>query len=104
MADFVDETPSTNQWEDLAEFLLSKDKTGTKVFSLKRLNEPLRNKSIVGVMFLKANFAPAIIHQEQKQLYYTYLYKAQTKDDHSQLESFLCDAVVDGFKILERVD
>jgi Fic family protein len=59
---------------------------------------------LMNAMFLKANFAPAIIHQEQKQLYYTYLYKAQTKDDHSQLESFLCDAVVDGFKILERVD
>ncbi|MBI2041423.1 MAG: Fic family protein [Candidatus Nealsonbacteria bacterium] len=53
-------------------------------------------------MLLKANFAPAIIRQEQKQLYYTYLYKAQTKNDHSQLEDFLCDAIMDGFKILER--
>ena len=59
---------------------------------------------LMNAMFLKANFAPAIIRQRQKQLYYTYLYKAQTKDDQSQLEDLLCDAVVDGFKILERKD
>ncbi len=55
-------------------------------------------------MFLKYNFAPAIIKQEQKQLYYTYLYKAQVKEDQSQLEDFLCEAVTDGFDILERKD
>lgn len=59
---------------------------------------------LMNAMLLKANFAPAIIRQEQKQLYYTYLYKAQTKNDQSQLENFLCDAVVDGFKILKRTD
>lgn len=55
-------------------------------------------------MLLKANLAPAIIRQENKRLYSTYLYKAQTKNDTSQLEDFLCDAVLDGFKVLERVD
>lgn len=55
-------------------------------------------------MLLKANLAPAIIRQENKQLYIAYLYKAQTKNDTSQLEDFLCDAVLDGFKILERAD
>ena len=59
---------------------------------------------LMNAMLLAANFMPAIIRQEQKQLYYTYLYKAQTKDDHSQLENFLCEAVMDGFKILERTD
>lgn len=58
----------------------------------------------LNAMLLKANFAPAIIKQEQKQLYYTYLYKTQTKNDPSQLEDFLCSAVTDGFKILERKD
>ncbi len=53
-------------------------------------------------MLLKANLPPAIIKQENKRLYYTYLYKAQTKDDQSLLEDFICDAVIDGFKILER--
>lgn len=59
---------------------------------------------LMNAMFLANNLAPAIIRQEQKQLYYTYLYKAQTKDDQSQLENFLCDAVMDGFNILERKD
>ena len=43
---------------------------------------------LMNAMLLSANLAPAIIRQEQKQLYYAYLYKAQTKDDQSQLESF----------------
>jgi len=59
---------------------------------------------LMNAMLLSANFAPAIIRQEQKQLYYTYLYKAQTKDDQSQLEDFLCEAVMEGFKILDRTD
>lgn len=59
---------------------------------------------LMSAMLLKENLAPAIIRQEQKQLYYTYLYKAQTKNDQSQLEDFLCDAITDGFKILERAD
>lgn len=59
---------------------------------------------LISIMLLKNNLAPAIIRQEQKQLYYTYLYKAQTKGDHSPLEDFLCDAVADGFKVLERTD
>ncbi|MEK7623508.1 MAG: Fic family protein, partial [Patescibacteria group bacterium] len=59
---------------------------------------------LMNAMLLGANFAPAIIRQEQKRLYYTYLYKAQTKDDQSQLEDFLCEAVMDGFKILDRID
>ncbi len=59
---------------------------------------------LLNAMLLKINLAPAIIRQEQKQLYYTYLYKAQTKNDYSQLENFFCDAVMGGFKILERKD
>ena len=58
---------------------------------------------LMNAMLLKANLAPAIIRQQQKQLYYTYLYKAQTAGDHSQLEDFLCDAVSEGLKILERI-
>lgn len=59
---------------------------------------------LMNAILLKANLAPAIIHQKQKQLYYSYLYKAQATRDNSQLENFLCDAIVDGFKILERAD
>ncbi len=59
---------------------------------------------LMNAVLLKANYAPAVIRQEQKRLYYTYLHKAQTKGDHSQLEDYLCDAVQDGFSILERTD
>jgi len=59
---------------------------------------------LMNAMLLSENFAPAIIRQQQKQLYYTYLYKAQTKNDTGQLEDFLCEAVLDGFKILDRTD
>ncbi len=59
---------------------------------------------LMNAMLLNVNFTPAIIRQEQKQLYYTYLYKAQTKEDLSQLENFLCGAVMEGFKILTRTD
>ncbi|MEK7091863.1 MAG: Fic family protein [Patescibacteria group bacterium] len=57
---------------------------------------------LMGAMLLKANLAPAIIRQEQKRLYYTYLYQGQTKADQSQLENFICEAIFDGFKILDR--
>jgi len=59
---------------------------------------------LINAMLLEANFAPAVILQQQKQLYYTYLYKAQTKEDESQLENFICDSIVYGFEILERKD
>lgn len=59
---------------------------------------------LITALMLKAGFAPAVIYQEQKQLYYTYLYKAQTKGDNSQLENFLCEAMLNGFNILERTD
>lgn len=57
---------------------------------------------IMTAMLLSANFAPAVIKQDQKRLYYTYLYKSQTAGDLSQLEDYLCDAVIRGFSILER--
>ena len=57
---------------------------------------------LMNAMLLKDNLAPAVIRQEKKQLYYSFLYKAQTKKDSSQLEDFLCDAIFDGFRILER--
>ncbi len=59
---------------------------------------------LMNAMLLKANLAPAVIREGQKRLYYAYLNKAQTKGDCSQLEDFICDAVADGFRILERVD
>lgn len=57
---------------------------------------------LLTALFLEQNLAPAIIRQEEKRLYYTYLYKAQTGGDSSQLEDFIIDAISLGFDILER--
>jgi len=59
---------------------------------------------LMNAMLLEANVAPAIIRQEEKQLYYAYLYKSQTQEDTTQLENFIFDAVIEGFKIIERKD
>ncbi|MFZ2975252.1 MAG: Fic family protein [Candidatus Moraniibacteriota bacterium] len=57
---------------------------------------------ILVAMLLKSNIAPAVIKQENKRLYYTYLRSAQLKNDFTQLENFICDAVADGFDIVNR--
>ena len=56
---------------------------------------------IISAMLIKGNIPPAIIRQEKKQLYYTFLNKAQThQGDSSLLEDFLCDATLEGFKMI----
>ncbi|MFH1284114.1 MAG: Fic family protein [Candidatus Peregrinibacteria bacterium] len=57
---------------------------------------------IISAMLIRENMPPAVIRQEKKQLYYTFLNKAQTQGDPSLLEDFLCDAILDGFKIIEK--
>lgn len=57
---------------------------------------------LMHAMLLEANLPPAVIRQEHKRLYNTYLKKAQLKGDASLLEDFICDAVLDGYRILER--
>ena len=53
-------------------------------------------------MAIKNNLAPVVVLQEKRRLYATYLNKAQTQGDTSLLEDFLCDAILEGYKILER--
>jgi len=57
---------------------------------------------ILTAMLLQGNLAPAVIRQEEKRVYYACLRRAQLKDDSTQLEDFVCDAVSVGFEILER--
>ncbi len=59
---------------------------------------------LLNAFLLSVNMAPAVIRQEKKQLYYTYLYKSQVKEEYSQFEDYLCDAIMTGFTILERED
>ena len=56
---------------------------------------------IISAMLIRQNMPPAIIRQEKKQLYYTFLNKAQVQGDSSLLEDFLCDAILEGFKMIE---
>ena len=56
---------------------------------------------IISAMLIRQNMPPAIIRQEKKQLYYTFLNKAQLQGDSSLLEDFLCDAILEGFKMIE---
>lgn len=57
---------------------------------------------ILVAMLLVGNIAPATIKQEGKRLYYTCLRRAQLKDDFTQLEDFVCGAVMIGFDIVGR--
>ncbi len=56
---------------------------------------------IITAMLLKYNFPPAIIKQENKSLYYSYLSKSQIENDYSLLEDFICDAIMNGFELIE---
>ena len=51
---------------------------------------------------LKANMAPAVVLQEKRRLYAAYLNKAQMKGEASLLEDFVCDAILEGYRVLER--
>ena len=57
---------------------------------------------IMNAMLIRKNIAPALIKQQERQLYYTYLQKAQLSDDNSLFQDFVCDAVLDGFDLVER--
>lgn len=56
---------------------------------------------LINAMLLKKNLPPAVIKQEKKQFYYSYLNKSQVSDDFSLLEDFIADAVIEGFKAIE---
>jgi Fic family protein/DNA-binding XRE family transcriptional regulator len=57
---------------------------------------------IMHTMALRVNLPPPVIVQEKRRLYISYLNKAQTKDDVSLLTDFICDAILDGYRIMER--
>lgn len=59
---------------------------------------------LIHTMALRNKLPPAVIRQEKKRFYYSYLNKAQQtqNNDLSLLEDFICDALLEGFQILER--
>lgn len=57
---------------------------------------------LMHAMSLNQNLAPVIILQEKRRFYTTYLNKAQIQNDLSLLEDFICDAILEGYHVLER--
>ncbi|MBI4179412.1 Fic family protein [bacterium] len=57
---------------------------------------------LLNAMLLEQHYPPAIIKQELRRFYILYLGKSQLEDDFSLLEDFICDAIMEGFKILDR--
>ena len=56
---------------------------------------------LMHAMLLKMGFPPALIRENSRRLYYTYLRKAQLEGDYSLLEDFLMDAVLESYKLIE---
>lgn len=56
---------------------------------------------LLNASLLNAGFPPALIREEKRRLYYTYLRKAQLDADASLLEDFIMDAVLEAYSILE---
>jgi fido (protein-threonine AMPylation protein)/DNA-binding XRE family transcriptional regulator len=56
---------------------------------------------IFSAMLLLNNLPPAVIETKEKSLYLNFLRKSQLKNDFVQLEDFVCDSILNGFKIIE---
>ena len=57
---------------------------------------------LMHAMLLENQLPPAVVRQEKKRLYNHCLKRAQMKQDFIPLQDFLCDSIIQGFKILER--
>lgn len=56
---------------------------------------------VLSAMLLKDNLPPAVIEVKEKGLYLSNLRKSQLSGDFAPLEDFMCDSVLNGFKIIE---
>ena len=59
---------------------------------------------ILNAMLLKENIAPAVVKQKEKRKYYSCLNKAQLQEDLEPLKDFILDSILEGYKLLERVN
>lgn len=57
---------------------------------------------LMHAMALRENLPPAVILQQNRRFYITYLNNAQMKSDLTLLEDFTCDAILAGYSIIER--
>ncbi|MFA6388785.1 MAG: Fic family protein [Patescibacteria group bacterium] len=57
---------------------------------------------LLHALALQHGLPPVLIKQEKKQAYYTYLQKAQLEEQYIFLESFIYDAVLESYALLEK--
>jgi len=57
---------------------------------------------ILSAMLLANNLPPAIVKQQKKRFYNSCLKRSQLKGDFLPIEDFVCDSIIEGFKVLER--
>lgn len=57
---------------------------------------------LIHAMLIENKLPPAVVRQEKKRLYNHCLKRAQINQDFIPLQDFLCDSIIEGFKILER--
>ncbi len=57
---------------------------------------------IMTAMLLKNNLPPAIVKQQKKRFYNSYLRKSQLEEDYIPLEGFICDSIIAGLLVLNR--
>lgn len=56
---------------------------------------------LIHAMFLKKGFPPALIQQKKRQKYFLYLSKAQIAEDYGPLEDFMCDTMLESYRIMD---
>jgi len=57
---------------------------------------------MMAAQLIKAKLPPAVIEQGVKRRYYSCLNRAQLKGEYQELEDFICEAILKGFKIMDR--
>lgn len=57
---------------------------------------------LMHAMAIRNNLAPVVVLSTKERFYLAYLNKAQMKGDLGSLEDFICDAILEGYGILER--
>ncbi|MCW1930326.1 MAG: Fic family protein [Candidatus Kerfeldbacteria bacterium] len=56
---------------------------------------------IMHAQALQHHLPPVLIQQEKKQAYYTYLQHAQLEERYMFLESFICDGILESYRLLD---